>query len=101
MTLTLYQHSLSLVLCLLFLLSVLGHAVSGTQAYNDEQHEHGQATVTLWQYVGTSRFWFESFQNWQSEFLAIGTLVICSIWLREQGSPESKPVHSAHMKTGR
>jgi hypothetical protein len=53
------------------------------------------------QYVGTSRFWFESFQNWQSEFLAVGALVVLSIWLREHGSPESKPVHSAHGDTGR
>ena len=53
------------------------------------------------QYLGTARFWFESFQNWQSEFLAVGTVVVLSIWLRERGSPESKPVHRAHAETGR
>jgi uncharacterized protein DUF6766 len=99
--LTLYAHSLSLALGLLFLLSFLGHAASGTKQYNEEQHAHGQPPVSMLQYVGTSRFWFESFQNWQSEFLAVGVLAVLSIWLREYGSPESKPVHSAHNDTGR
>ena len=72
----------------------LAHAVSGTSHYNAEQRLHGQAPVSMRQYLGTARFWFESFQNWQSEFLAVGTVVVLSIWLRERGSPESKPVHS-------
>ena len=101
LALTLYAHSLSLALGLLFLLSFLGHAASGTQHYNEAQRAHGQPPVSVLQYAGTSRFWFESFQNWQSEFLAVGALVVLSIWLREQGSPESKPVHSAHDDTGR
>ena len=101
MALTLYAHSLSFALCLLFLLSFLGHAASGTKHYNDEQHAHGRPPVAMLQYMGTARFWFESFQNWQSEFLAVGSVVVLSIWLRERGSPESKPVHSAHAKTGR
>jgi hypothetical protein len=100
MALTLYGHSLSLALGLLFLLSFLGHAASGAKHYNEEQHAHGQPPVSMLQYVGTSRFWFESFQNWQSEFLAVGALAVLSIWLREKGSPESKPVHSAHDDTG-
>ena len=99
--LTLYNHSLSLALGLLFLLSFLGHAASGSKHYNEEQHEHGQPPISMLQYVGTSRFWFESFQNWQSEFLAVGAVVVLSIWLREKGSPESKAVHSAHDDTGR
>ena len=98
---TVYQHSLATALFLLFLLSFVGHALSGATHYNDEQHAHNQPTVSVLQYVGTSRFWFESFQNWQSEFLAVGTLVVLSIWLREKGSPESKPVHRAHAETGR
>ena len=73
-------------------LSLLGHAVSGTRQYNAEQRVHGQAPVSMRQYLGTARFWFESFQNWQSEFLAVGSVVVLSIWLRERGSPESKPV---------
>jgi hypothetical protein len=101
LALKLYAHSLSTALLLLFLLSFLGHAASGTTAYNEEQREHGRTPVSMLQFVGTSRFWFESFQNWQSEFLAMGTLVVLSIWLREYGSSESKPVHSAHAETGR
>jgi hypothetical protein len=101
LALKLYAHSLSTALFVLFVLSFLGHASSGTHHYNDEQRAHGQAPVSIIQYVGTARFWFESFQNWQSEFLAMGTLAVLSIWLRERGSPESKPVHRSHAETGR
>ena len=101
MALALYAHSLSIALGLLFLLSFLGHAAGGAKHYNAEQQAHGQPPVSTLQYMGTSRFWFESFQNWQSEFLAMGTLAVLSIWLRERGSPESKPVHHSHAKTGR
>ena len=100
LALTLYAHSLSIALFVLFILSFLGHAVSGTHQYNHEQRAHGQTPVSMRQYVVTSRFWFESFQNWQSEFLAMGTLAVLSIWLRERGSPESKPVHHSHAETG-
>ena len=98
---TLYAHSLSTALAVLFVLAFLGHAASGARHYNTEQRLHGQAPVSMLQYLGTARFWFESFQNWQSEFLAVGTVVVLSIWLRERGSPESKPVHRAHADTGR
>ena len=54
----------------------------------------------MWEYLGTSSFWFESFQNWQSEFLAVAAIVILSIRLRQKGSPESKPLHAPHSKTG-
>ena len=77
------------------------HALSGARVYNEEQMEHGQTEqVGMLQYAGTSRFWFESFQNWQSEFLAIAAMVILSIFLRQRGSPESKPVDSPHDQTG-
>jgi hypothetical protein len=95
-----YEHSLSILLFLLFLGSFTAHALGGAEAYNDEQQSHGQATVTVLQYVGTSRFWFESFQNWQSEFLAVAVLVGASVYLREKGSPESKPVAEPHYETG-
>ena len=101
LALTLYAHSLSTALGVLFVLSLLGHAASGTHHYNAEQRIHGQAPVAMLQYMGTAHFWFESFQNWQSEFLAVGTVVVLFIWLRERGSPESKPVHRAHAETGR
>ncbi len=69
--------------------------------YNDEQAAHGQPEhLSFVQYADTSRFWFESFQNWQSEFLAIASMVLLSIFLRQKGSPESKPVDSPHEETG-
>ncbi len=99
--LTLYQHSLTLTFLALFLLSFVLHAVGGTGEYNAEQAEHGQPEpVTVVQYMHASRFWFESFQNWQSEFLSIAAMVVLTIFLREQGSPESKPVDAAYMDTG-
>jgi hypothetical protein len=78
----------------------VGHAVCGAKAHNEEALEHGRNAISVWQYLVTSQFWFESFQNWQSEFLAIFAIVVLSIWLREKGSPESKPVAAAHWKTG-
>ena len=85
----------------LFLGSFALHAVGGAGDYNEEQRAHGRpATMTAWEYLGTSRFWFESLQNWQSEFLAVLAIVVLSIWLRQAGSPESKPVDAADSDTG-
>jgi hypothetical protein len=98
--LRLYEFSLSLAFLLLFLLSFFLHAVGGRGAYNEEQALHGQSPVSLGEYLFSSRFWFESFQNWQSEFLAVWAIVVFSIWLRQRGSPESKPVDSPHSETG-
>ncbi|MBA3322567.1 MAG: hypothetical protein H0T45_14130 [Pyrinomonadaceae bacterium] len=100
LALTVYSHSLSLALLLLFVMSFVLHAAGGAAAYSQEQQMHGQPPVTMIEYLGTSRFWFESFQNWQSEFLSMGAVVVLSIFLRERGSPESKPVHSPHDETG-
>ncbi|MGH7528072.1 MAG: DUF6766 family protein, partial [Gemmatimonadales bacterium] len=89
-------------LLLLFIGSVALHAVSGAREYTAEQQEHGQGTpVSTLASLGTARFWFESFQNWQSEFLAIAAVVGLSIFLRQRGSPESKPVDAPHGETGR
>jgi hypothetical protein len=98
--LKLYEHSLSIMFLLLFLMSIVLHAVGGSEAYSEEQQSHGQPAVTVLQYLGSSRFWFESFQNWQSEFLAVAVLVGASVYLREKGSPESKPVAEPHYETG-
>ena len=95
-----YENSLSLAFFLLFLASFLLHAVSGRAEYNQDQVLHGAAPVSLSGYMTSSRFWFESFQNWQSEFLAIGCMVVFSIYLRQRGSPESKPVDAPHSQTG-
>ena len=98
--LRLYEHSLSLVFALLFLVSLVLHAVGGAGDYNQEQLAHGGSGVSVVGYLGTSRFWFESFQNWQSEFLALAAMVVFSIFLRQRGSPESKPVDAPHSATG-
>ena len=99
--LRLYENSLSLAFLLFFLVSISMHALAGARVYNEEQMEHGETEqVSMLQYAGTSRFWFESFQNWQSEFLAIAAMVLLSIYLRQRGSPESKPVDSPHDQTG-
>jgi hypothetical protein len=98
--LKIYENSLSLALLLLFLVSFALHAAGGARLYSHEQVLHGSPPVSTLQYLGTSRFWFESFQNWQSEFLSVAMLVFLSIFLRQKGSPESKPVDSPHSKTG-
>lgn len=99
--LSVYKSSLSLALVALFLASFLGHAAAGARRYEEEQRQHGStAQVTLSSYLRTSQFWYESFQNWQSEFLAVLAIVLLSIRLRQWGSPESKPVHAPHSETG-
>ena len=98
--LALYRNSLSIALFLLFVASFWGHAVTGAADYSEEQAAHGESGVGTLAYMRTARFWFESFQNWQSEFLAVFALTVLSIWLRQQGSPESKPVHAPHEQTG-
>ncbi len=98
--LKLYENSLSLAFLLLFLGSFVAHGISGAGEYNQELEEHGDPPVAVVEYMTSSRFWFESFQNWQSEFLAIWAMVVLSIWLRQRGSPESKPVDSPHSETG-
>lgn len=99
--LKLYEYSLSIAFLLLFLVSFILHAAGGAAEYSQEEREHGNAVqVSTVQYMATSRFWFESFQNWQSEFLSVGAMVVLTIWLRQRGSPESKPVDSPHDQTG-
>lgn len=98
--LKLYQHSLSIALFTLFIFSFALHAYGGAKEYCHEQQEHGEQCLSTLQFIGTSHFWFQSFQNWQSEFLSIGVLVVFSIYLRQKGSPESKPVDAPHHQTG-
>lgn len=92
MTHILYAHSLGLALLSIFIVSFILHACGGVSAYNEEAMRHGGQTISVLGYIGSSQFWFESLQNWQSEFLAVGTLLILSIYLRERGSQQSKPV---------
>jgi uncharacterized protein DUF6766 len=98
--LKIYEHSLSLAFLVFFLASFALHAVTGLALYNEDRTAHGQHVTSLGDYVGGSRFWFESLQNWQSEFLAVLAIVVLSIFLREKGSPESKPVAAPHDQTG-
>lgn len=100
LALAIYKRSLSLVLFALFLAAFLGHAHFGVADYNEEALEHGGEAISLLRYVAGSRFWFESFQNWQSEFLSVWAVAVLSIWFRQEGSPESKPVHAPHEQTG-
>ena len=96
----LYQYSLSIAFAVLFLLALWMHAAGGASAYNAEQLDHGGTTVSVAGYFLTSQFWFESLQNWQSEFMSLFAMVVLSIFLRQRGSPESKPVDAAHSDTG-
>jgi hypothetical protein len=95
-----YSNSLLIVMGLLFLGSWFAHSVTGWSVFNADQLQHGEGTVNWWGYIGTSTFWEQTLQNWQSEFLAVGSMVVLSIYLRQRGSPESKPVGAAHDATG-
>ncbi|SCG50748.1 DUF6766 family protein [Micromonospora coxensis] len=99
--LVVYRNSLSLALLLIFLGSFVGHLFGGTAEYNEQQAlSTGAPRISAWEFLGTSEFWFQSMQNWQSEFLAVGVLIVLSIVLRQHASPESKPVTAAHAQTG-
>jgi hypothetical protein len=91
-----YEHSLSLAFFTLFLIAFALHARGGNRLYNEERAADGELPVAITDYLTSSRFWFESFQNWQSEFLAIGSMVLLTIWLRETNSPESKEVQTPY-----
>ena len=100
MATTLYENSLGIAFAVLFLLSMTLHALGGAREFSAEQVAHGGSPVSVGRFVTTSAFWFQSFQNWQSEFVAVGTIVVLSIFLRQKGSPESKPVAAPHEQTG-
>jgi hypothetical protein len=100
LALKVYESSLTLVLLVLFFLSWFGHAWTGTALYNEEQAMHGGEPISIIDFVATSEFWFQTMQNWQSEWIAIFTLVVLAIFLRQRGSSESKPVFEPHSKTG-
>jgi hypothetical protein len=98
--LRLYAHSLSITLLVLFGLSFWLHLLGSTRQANEEALLHAAPAKTAVERLADPEFWYESFQNWQSEFLSIGALVVLAIFLRERGSPESKPVHAPHSQTG-
>ncbi len=95
-----YSSSFLIVMLAIFFASWGGQFVTGRNDYNDDQREHDQPSVTLSQYLGRPDFWEQTLQNWQSEFLAVGTMAIFTVYLRQRGSPESKPVGAPHAETG-
>src|SRR5882757_2894318 len=97
--LALYEYSLAIAFFVLFFASWVLHAVGGATAFNEEQLQHGQVAISVLRYATTSQFWFESMQNWQSEFIAVAAIVGLSIFLRQKGSAESKPVAEPHRYT--
>jgi len=96
----LYKRSLTFALSLLFIVSFILHFYGSLKDENEQLLEKGLATETWSKYLTDSRFWFESFQNWQSEFLSVFVIVVFSIFLRQQGSPQSKPVDAPDDETG-
>jgi hypothetical protein len=95
-----YSNSLVIVMVAIWLLSWFGQSVTGWSEYNSDQITHHEATVNWLGYLGSANFWEATLQNWQSEFLAVGSMAVFSIYLRQRGSPESKPVGAAHDATG-
>jgi hypothetical protein len=95
-----YAHSLFLALATLFVASFVIHWTQSARVAAQEAIEHGAVPPTIFGYLGDAQLWFESFQNWQSEFLSTAVLVVLSIFLRQRGSPESKPVAAPHSQTG-
>jgi hypothetical protein len=96
-----YSNSLVLAMVTIWLGSWFGQSVTGRTAYNAERFDHRQDPLSWIDYVGTADFWESTLQNWQSEFLAVGTMAIFAVYLRQRGSPESKPVGAAHEATGK
>ncbi|TKC08390.1 hypothetical protein FA048_14645 [Pedobacter polaris] len=99
--LKIYKNSLSICFITLFLISWYLHFYGSWQDYNVEQALKSLPKETMLAYIGNPNFWFETFQNWQSEFLSVASIVFFTIFLRQKGSPESKPVDAPHLETGK
>lgn len=96
----LYERSLAVTFAALFALSFVLHGVGGRLHENEQRAMLGRAPLSLLEFIASSQFWFESLQNWQSEFVAVLAIVVLTIFLRQRGSPQSKPVAESHQKTG-
>lgn len=99
--LKIYSNSLSICFAILFFVSWALHLYGSWQNHNVEQAAKHLSAVTVWAYLGEAEFWFETFQNWQSEFLSVASIVFLTIYLRQKGSSESKPVDAPDMETGK
>jgi hypothetical protein len=95
----LYENSLGLAMLLCFIGSWVGQSVNNWRAFNHEQLDHHAAPIAYGEYWMNAEFWDRTLQNWQSEFLAIGVMAVFSVYLRQRGSPESKPVGAPHTET--
>ena len=95
-----YSNSLLIAMAIIFVGSWFAQSVTGWTDYNAELIDHGETRVGWWSYVGSSTFWESTLQNWQSEFLAVGSFAVLAVFLRQRGSPESKPVGASHDSTG-
>ena len=98
--LSVYSRSLTLVMAAIFALSWLAQSIAGRAAYNEQQLGQRQDPVGWVDYITSADFWSRTLQNWQSEFLAVAAMAVFAIYLRQRGSPESKPVGTAHASTG-
>ena len=98
--LAVYSRSLGIVMGAIFVISWLAQSIAGRSAFNEQQIADLQDPVTWAGYAASADFWNRTLQNWQSEFLAVGSMVVFSIYLRQRGSPESKPVGAPHTATG-
>jgi len=94
------NNGLTITLLFFFLFFWAGQTISGWKTFNDDQQEHRQPEISLTQYLATGHFVEATFENWESEFLAVIAIVVLSIFLRQKGSPESKPVDAPHFQTG-
>ena len=97
---TLYENSLLIVMAAIWLASWFAQSITGVNEYNAERLDHHQLPVSWSEYLGRPDFWEKTLQNWQSEFLAVGSMAILAVYLRQRGSPESKPVGTPHHATG-
>ena len=95
----LYENSLLLVMTTIFLLTWLGQSLNDWRTFNEDQRAHDDPTVSWGRYLLDPDFWEKTLENWQSEFLAVGTMAVFTIYLRQRGSPESKPVGAPHDET--
>jgi hypothetical protein len=96
-----YSNSLIIAMALVFFGSWFAQSVTGWTDFNSEQADHGDPRLSWWSYVGSAKFWEATLQNWQSEFLAVGSFAVLVVYLRQRGSPESKPVGApVHDATG-
>ena len=97
---TLYENSLLIAMGAIWVGSWFAQSVTGVAEYNSERLDHHQAAVSWGEYLTRADFWEKTLQNWQSEFLAVGSMAILAVYLRQRGSPESKPVGAPHHATG-